>query len=426
MKVTGVKVTPYAFPPAGKPAGRHATSGSIVELMTDSGLTGIAIGADGAHTQIERLVGEMLVGADPRATSGLWRQMTDAQATLNEGFASTTIAVLDVALWDLKSKANDEPLWKTLGGSRPRANAHGGGIAPTMSDHERVDWYRALSRDYGLRGATLVIGGDEDRDLARLEAMRTTLRQETTAATLIVDAEQRWAPDEAIRRLRTMERMFDVAWVEGATRSGDIPGLKQISDAIRGAVCVGRDLGTRAEFLPHFQDRSADVIELDIGVVGITGALELADAAYGFELPVTLAEAPGNIQAHLASVMPYFMSMEVVDPTPQWPVFASDVRIEAGWATAGDAHGHGLTVNRDGVGHPGHPLVVPVKESLSQVTSHLRMAPTMSCWVGTGCATRTAVMMTTTRAIPSSSLADRVMRVVPPASPSRGRTKRQL
>lgn len=347
MKVTGVKVTPYACPPAGKPAGQHATSGSIVELMTDSGLTGIAIGADGAHTQIERLVGEMLVGADPRATSGLWRQMTDAQATLNEGFASTTIAVLDVALWDLKSKANDEPLWKTLGGSRPRANAHGGGIAPTMSDHELVDWYRALSRDYGLRGATLMIGGDEDRDLARLEAIRRTLHQGTTAPTLIVDAEQRWAPDEAIRRLRTMERMFDVAWVEGATRSGDIPGLKQISDAIRGAVCVGRDLGTRAEFLPHFQDRSADVIELDIGVVGITGALELADAAYGFELPVTLAEAPGNIQAHLASVMPYFMSMEVVDPAARWPVFTSDVRIEAGWAIAGDAPGNGLAVDRE-------------------------------------------------------------------------------
>jgi L-alanine-DL-glutamate epimerase-like enolase superfamily enzyme len=49
----------------------------VVELLTDSGLTGLAIGADGAHAQIERLVGEMLVGADPRATSGLWQQMTD-------------------------------------------------------------------------------------------------------------------------------------------------------------------------------------------------------------------------------------------------------------------------------------------------------------------------------------------------------------
>ena len=100
----------------------------------------------------------------------------------------------------------------------------------------------------------------------------------------------------------------------GATHSWDFAGLKQISNAICGAVCVGGDLATRGEFRPHFDHRSADVIQLDIGAVGITGALELADAAYGYELPVTLAESPGNIHAHLAGVMPYFMSMEVVDP----------------------------------------------------------------------------------------------------------------
>jgi hypothetical protein len=40
------------------------------------------------------------------------------------------------------------------------------------------------------------------------------------------------------------------------------------------------------------------------------------------------------------------MSVEVVDPESQWPAFTSDVRIEAGWATAGDAPGHGLVLNR--------------------------------------------------------------------------------
>ena len=352
MKVTGVRVTPYARPRGRKPAGRHAESGCIVELITDSSLTGIAIGVDGADAQIERVAAELIVGADPRAVTGIWRQMSDAHAKRrHEGIASTTIAALDVALWDLKAKANGEPLWKTLGGTRLRANAHAGSIALAASAQELTDWYEAFARDYGLRGAKLKIGFDEEADLARLGLMRTALRHGTAAPTLIVDAEQAWTPKHAIRRLRAIEREFDVAWVEGATRSWDFPGLKQISSAIRGAVCVGGDLATRGEFLPHFQHRSADVIELDIGIVGITGALELADAAFGFELPVMLAEAPGNIHAHLASVMPYFMSMEVVDPAPRWPVFASVVRIEAGWATAGDAPGHGLTVNRDALGH---------------------------------------------------------------------------
>jgi L-alanine-DL-glutamate epimerase-like enolase superfamily enzyme len=347
MRVTGVKVTPFACSPGRAPAGRHANRGCVVELLTDGGLTGIAIGADGAHARIERLVGELLVGADPRATSGLWQQMSGARsARPDAGLASTAIAALDAALWDLKAKANDEPLWKTLGGNRPRANAHGSGIVRTATDDELADRYRTLARDYGLRGARLVAGEDEDRDLARLESMCAALQQAATAPTLIVDAGERWTPEEALRRLRGMERRFDVAWVEGATRSRDCSGLKQVSDGIRGAVCVGRDLATREEFLPHFQHRSADVIQLDIGVVGITGALELADAAFGFELPVTLAEAPGNVQAHLASVMPYFMSLEVVDPEPRWPVFSSDVRIETGWAIVGDAPGNGLEVDR--------------------------------------------------------------------------------
>jgi L-alanine-DL-glutamate epimerase-like enolase superfamily enzyme len=348
MKVTGVKVTPYACPPGRTPAGRHAQSGCVVELSTDDGLTGIAIGVAGARAQIERVVAELLVGADPRAVTGIWQRMSDAQAQRRHvGLASTTIAALDVALWDLKAKANAEPLWKTLGGARPRANAHAGGIARAASTEELTAWYQTLALDHGLRGAKLEVGPDEEADFERLTRMRTALEHGTTMPTLIVGADQGWTPKEAIRRLRAMEREFDIAWVEGATCSWDFPGLKQISDAIRGAVCVGDDLATRGEFLPHFHHRSADVIQLDIGVVGITGALELADAAYGFELPVTLAEAPGNIHAHLAGVMPYFMSMEVVNPAERWPIFASDVRIEAGWAIAGDAPGNGLIVDRD-------------------------------------------------------------------------------
>ena len=40
--------------------------------------------------------------------------------------AKDGIAALDLALWDLKAKLNDEPLWKALGGRRPRVNVHAG------------------------------------------------------------------------------------------------------------------------------------------------------------------------------------------------------------------------------------------------------------------------------------------------------------
>ncbi|HSD74584.1 MAG TPA: enolase C-terminal domain-like protein [Steroidobacteraceae bacterium] len=346
MKITGVRVTPYACTPARVPAGRLASNGCVIELETDAGLTGIAIGVDGARAQIELLVEGLLLGADPRGVTGIWRRMTDVQAARRrEGLLNTSIAVLDVALWDLKAKANEEPLWKTLGGTRPRANAHAGGVALSSTDADLDTWYDSMARDHGLRGAKLPVGLDEDADIERLGLMRTALQRVTSDPVLIVDAQQGWSPKQAIRRLRDMEEEFDVAWAEDVTRSWDFPGLKQVSNAIRGAVCVGEDLATVGEFLPHFHHRSVDVIQIDIGAVGISGALELADAAYGFELPVTLCEAPGNIHAHLAGVMPYFMSLEVVDAVPAVPIYTTDVRIEEGWAVAGDTAGNGLVLN---------------------------------------------------------------------------------
>jgi L-alanine-DL-glutamate epimerase-like enolase superfamily enzyme len=347
MKITGVKVTPYACTPDRVPAGRLASNGCVVELETDAGITGVAIGVDGARAQIERLVEGLLLGADPRAVTGIWRRLADVQAARRrEGLLNTSIAVLDIALWDLKAKANEEPLWKTLGGTRPRANAHAGAVPLAANEAELGEWYESMAREYGLRGAKLKVGLDEDADLERLGVMRSVLQSVTADPVLVVDAHQGWSPRQAIRRLRDMEKEFDVAWAEDVTRSWDFPGLKQISNAIRGAVCVGEDLATLGEFLPHFHHRSADVIQIDVGAVGISGALELADAAYGFELPVTLVEAPGNFHAHLAGVMPYFMSLEVIDPVPAVPIYTTDVRIEAGWAVAGDAIGNGLAVDR--------------------------------------------------------------------------------
>jgi L-alanine-DL-glutamate epimerase-like enolase superfamily enzyme len=202
-----------------------------------------------------------------------------------------------------------------------------------------------MVEECGIHAAKVSLRADTRADEASLDALLTALG-ETEPATLAVDLGLSATPKAAIRRVRALEKRFDIAWLEGAAPDCDFPGLKQVSDAVRAAVSVGRRLGAPSEFLPHFQHRSADVIDLDIGLTGITGALLLADAAYSYELPVTLAATTGNIAAHLASVMPYFMSLEVVEPEPATSLCLSDVRIEGGYAVAGDAHGHGLRVRR--------------------------------------------------------------------------------
>jgi L-alanine-DL-glutamate epimerase-like enolase superfamily enzyme len=271
--------------------------------------------------------------------------MMDAQSAGRRGSAQNrAVAVLDQALWDLKARANDEPLWKSLGGARPRANAYASSIGLSLDDEELSAWYLRLARDHGLRGGKLRVSTDENADARRLERMRAALAEATPEPVLMIDADHGWSVKQAIDRVRSIEQQFDLTWVEGVSRDRDARGLKQLSDAIRGAVCVGKGFATIGEFLPHLQRRSADVIQADINTIGITGALQVADAAFGLELPVTLSAAPGNIHAHLAGVMPHFMSVEIVDPVQATRLFTSDVRIVDGWAIAGDAPGNGLVL----------------------------------------------------------------------------------
>jgi len=345
MMITGVKATRRAGD-AHALAGPLTASCCIVELSTDAGLTGIGIADAGVRAPVKRLVGDMLVGADPRGVTGIWQRMMGAQSAGRRSKAECrAVAVLDQALWDLKAKANDEPLWKSLGGARPRANAYASSIGLSLGDEELSAWYLRMARDHGLRGGKLRVGAEASVDGRRLERMRAALAEATPEPVLMIDADHGWSVKQAIDHVRAMEQQFDLTWVEGVSRDRDARGLKQLSDAIRGAVCVGRGFATIGEFLPHLQRRSADVIQADINTIGITGALQVADAAFGLELPVTLAAAPGNIHAHLAGVMPYFMSLEIVDPERATRLFTSDVRIVNGWVIAGDAPGNGLVLS---------------------------------------------------------------------------------
>jgi L-alanine-DL-glutamate epimerase-like enolase superfamily enzyme len=338
MKVTGARASPCTL-------GRGGARGCLVELLTDSDLTGVAVTDLGVGRSIVEAVDALLLGEDPRASSGLWQRMVRACEIARDrsGFTFAGAAALDVALWDLKAKAAGEPLWRALGGSRPCVNAYASHPDHTLDAEALAAWIREATARCGLRGAKLAVAGDACSVSTRLEGVRAWLTTVDPECALMIDVQGRWMPKEAIRHLRALERDFDLTWVEGVGTESDFLGRAQVSRAARAAVCGGRGLHTLAEFLPHFRHRALDVVAIDVAFHGFTGAMQLADAAYALELPVTLAASPGNVAAHLGGVLPYLMSIEVIDPLATGDL-ATDVRIEGGWAVAGDAAGHGLTV----------------------------------------------------------------------------------
>ena len=331
---------------ANSPMGRKKASSCVVEIITDEGLRGISLGGQNSIPQINSIFEEILINNDPKAVMSTWKKMIEKFFKGgHDGIANDAISVVDVALWDLKAKINGEPLWKTLGGNNEKVNVYASDIALPISDDDLFEWYTKMSDEFGFKAGKLKVGLDQDSDLRRLELMEKALSKNCDNPILYVDSNEYWSPKQTIRKISEMEERFSLGWIEEPARRWDFLGLKKVSDSIKTPVCAGENLDTLGDFLPYFHHRSADVIQVSHGMTGITGAMQIADAAYALELPVTLGGSYGIIHAHIANAIPNCITIEVPHPEPETKVFSSDVIIKDGYALVGNKPGLGVDIN---------------------------------------------------------------------------------
>jgi L-alanine-DL-glutamate epimerase-like enolase superfamily enzyme len=170
--------------------------------------------------------------------------------------------------------------------------------------------------------------------------------KEGSAPSLMIDANEFWSPKQAIRRIAAFERDFDLVWVEEPVRRDDHRGLARVSSAVRTAVATGENLTAPVQFVPLLLHGSVDVVQVGVGTTGITGSLRIAEMADSFGLPVALVNCPGRYAAHIATVLPNHLMMEVVD-VGRDAVFRTDHTIEGGEIVLGEAPGIGITFDEE-------------------------------------------------------------------------------
>lgn len=112
MKVTRIKTFEIA--------GEAQSSIFIVKVETDTGIYGL--GESGApiwSASIAKAVehlSELIVGQDPFSTERLWQHMFRGSFFPAGLVYSCAISAIDIALWDIKGKALNMPVYKLLGG----------------------------------------------------------------------------------------------------------------------------------------------------------------------------------------------------------------------------------------------------------------------------------------------------------------------
>jgi L-alanine-DL-glutamate epimerase-like enolase superfamily enzyme len=315
------------------------TTVPIVLVDTDAGLTGVGLGtADGFDAVFPAILGE-----DPCAVSGLYDRMLAAVfKTGHAGAIFGAIGALDMALWDLKAKAAEQPLWRMLGARDRVVPGYASGLDGPLEDDELLR-LQASFAERGFRAAKLKGGLDLAGDLRRLRLVRDVYADRGVEPRLMLDANESWSRKEAISYVQRLEEHVDLAWIEEPVRRWDAEGHAMISRAVRAAVATGENLTGLEQFRPLIRAGAVDVVQTG-SVWGITHFLRVATLAHAFDLLVSPVAYNANPLAHAAAAVPNHVATEVQDLASPLGI-AVDQELVDGAIILGDQPGLGLTVD---------------------------------------------------------------------------------
>jgi L-alanine-DL-glutamate epimerase-like enolase superfamily enzyme len=278
-----------------EPSWRHLYSlefqTCFVKLTTDTGLVGwgeaqAPIAAEVTAAIASNVLSHIVLGENPAETERLFARMYHGQNVRGHhtGYYMDAVAAVDMALWDLKARAYNAPLFEVLGGPfRTELEAYGSDLHGSTRE-ERVANAKRYTQELGLSGVKLYLGRGLKHDIEEATAIREAIGPDKE---LYTDCLWKYDLGDAIRLGRVLDDLR-AGFFESVLQPEDRAGHVELARALDTPIAIGEPLRHATQFLDWFQDRALDVAQPDVLRTGITGGKKIVDLAETFNIPVAL------------------------------------------------------------------------------------------------------------------------------------------
>ncbi len=243
------------------------------------GKGGYAIKAIIEHDLRDFLVGKNANGIDQMLDAMNWHLHYVGRG----GLVSFATSAVDIALWDIRCKRADLPLWRLAGGANDRTLCYAGGIDLNFSEEKLLSNIQGYL-DRGFKAVKIKVGKEDYKeDVARVKAVRKLIGPDIK---FMVDANYSLSVDEAISFSTAIEE-FDIVWFEEPTIPDDYKGYGEIADRTSIPLAMGENLHTPYEFDYAIEQSKLGFLQPDASNIGgISGWLTIAEKAKRASLPV--------------------------------------------------------------------------------------------------------------------------------------------
>lgn len=356
----------------------------IVKVETDEGVYGIGeaaiaygVGATAAAGMIKDLSDRMLIGKDPHAIEALWSEMYDHSFWAKGGGAIVFagISAIEQALWDIKGKALNVPVYQLLGGKiRDEVRVYANGWSTTTAtalefaqsaERPIKDGYTALKcyplamPERGtLRHPTHRALTREETELAfqRVKELRNAVGPDID---LMLDLSGALTTDETIRLCQRYEDL-GIEFIEEPADPFDLGALKKVSEKVNIPIALGERLYTRYGFRKAMETHAVDTVQPDVGNTGgIMETKKIAAMAEAYNLRV----APHNCASRVCTAatlqvcanLPNFSLLELYpyrkqhDGHIEFTDLVPDDMVKGGYLKVFDQPGIGVQLNETAI-----------------------------------------------------------------------------
>ena len=324
---------------------------------------------------IEVMVAKHLVGKDPLESEVHWTNLYQDIQSRGGRIATTALSGIDIAIWDLKGKILDQPVWKLLGGAHRksiRVYANGWYTNPGTPEQNAEEakivtgmGYTALKFDpFGQHNYYKL--SLEEAQLAedRVASVRKAVGPNVD---ILVEAHAKFDVMNAIQIGLRLEEYRPLFYEEPVSQER-VSELLEVRNKVNIPIATGERLYTKFPFAEIVDRHAADVLQPDIANAG--GITELKKIAIIAEAK-HITMAPHNVCSPVGAMAELHLDASIINFEIQeyhaefytehyFAVLDGFTRQKDGYVDLSDAPGLGLDFNEAEIA--AHP---PLKQTTS-------------------------------------------------------------